>query len=76
MFDPATIADKATYENPHQLSVGIQEVIVNGVPVVHEGKVTSAKPGRAVPRSRVSSLRDVSLSALNRALICAADFLR
>ena len=48
LFDPATIADKATYENPHQLSVGIQEVMVNGVPVVHEGKVTGAKPGRIV----------------------------
>ena len=31
LFDPATIADRATYEKPHQLSVGIQEVIVNGV---------------------------------------------
>jgi N-acyl-D-amino-acid deacylase len=48
LFDPATIADRATYENPHQLSVGIQEVIVNGIAVVHDGKVTGAKPGRIV----------------------------
>ena len=48
LFDPSTIADKATYENPHQVSVGIQEVFVNGVAVVHDGKVTGAKPGRMV----------------------------
>ena len=48
LFDPSTIANKATYENPHQVSVGIQEVFVNGVAVVHDGKVTGAKPGRMV----------------------------
>jgi N-acyl-D-amino-acid deacylase len=48
VFDPATVADRATYEQPHQLSAGINEVFVNGVAVVHEGKVTGAKPGRIV----------------------------
>ena len=48
VFDPATIADRATYENPHQLSVGIKEVFVNGIAVVHNGDVTGAKPGRIV----------------------------
>lgn len=48
VFDPATVADRATYEKPHQLSVGIKEVFVNGVAVVHEGSVTGAKPGRIV----------------------------
>jgi len=48
VFDPETIADRATYENPHQLSVGIREVFVNGIAVVREGKVTDAKPGRVV----------------------------
>ena len=48
VFDPATVADRATYEQPHQLSTGIKEVLVNGVAVVHEGKVTGAKPGRIV----------------------------
>ncbi|HLH40293.1 MAG TPA: D-aminoacylase [Bryobacteraceae bacterium] len=48
VFDPATIADRATYENPHQISTGIKEVFVNGVSVLHNGVVTGAKPGRIV----------------------------
>jgi len=48
VFDPATIIDKATFEKPHQLSVGVKYVFVNGVAVVSEGKHTGAKPGRAV----------------------------
>jgi N-acyl-D-aspartate/D-glutamate deacylase len=48
IFDPNTIIDKATYEQPHQLSVGVRYVLVNGVPVVDNGKVTGAKPGRIV----------------------------
>jgi N-acyl-D-amino-acid deacylase len=48
VFDPATIIDKATYEKPHQLSVGVREVFVNGVEVLHDGVHTGAKPGRAV----------------------------
>jgi dihydroorotase/N-acyl-D-amino-acid deacylase len=48
VFDPATIADKATFEKPHQLSVGISEVFVNGVEVVHDGTHTGAKPGQVV----------------------------
>jgi dihydroorotase/N-acyl-D-amino-acid deacylase len=48
VFDPNTIIDRATYERPHQLSVGVRFVLVNGVPVVDEGRATGAKPGRAV----------------------------
>ena len=48
IFDPATVADRATFEQPHQLSAGIQHVIVNGVPVVRNGKHTNAKPGKAL----------------------------
>jgi dihydroorotase/N-acyl-D-amino-acid deacylase len=48
VFDPATIADRATYERPHQLAVGIRETIVNGVPVWHDTAPTSALPGRAL----------------------------
>jgi N-acyl-D-amino-acid deacylase len=48
IFDPATIADRATFEKPHQLSAGMQTVIVNGVEVIRDGAHTGAKPGQAV----------------------------
>jgi N-acyl-D-amino-acid deacylase len=48
VFDPATIADRATFEAPHQLSVGVRHVFVNGMAVVREGRHTGAKPGRIV----------------------------
>lgn len=48
VFDPNTIIDKATYEKPHQLSVGMKEVFVNGVEVLKDGVHTGAKPGRAL----------------------------
>ena len=48
IFDPATVIDKATYTQPHQHSVGIQTVIVNGVRVWDNGRHTGAKPGRIV----------------------------
>jgi N-acyl-D-amino-acid deacylase len=48
VFDPATIADRATFEKPHQYSVGMQHVFVNGVQVLKNGEHTGAKPGRAV----------------------------
>jgi N-acyl-D-amino-acid deacylase len=48
VFEPATIADRATYENPHQYSVGMKHVLVNGVQVQKNGEHTGAKPGRAL----------------------------
>lgn len=45
IFDPLTVIDKATYTQPHQLSMGVQTVIVNGVRVWDNGKHTGAKPG-------------------------------
>ena len=48
VFDPQTIADRATFENPHQLSVGMQHVFVNGTQVLKGGEHTGAKPGRAL----------------------------
>ncbi len=48
IFDPDTVSDRATFEQPHQLSVGIRDVFVNGVEVVKDGKHTGAKPGRVV----------------------------
>jgi N-acyl-D-amino-acid deacylase len=51
-FDPATVSDKATFEQPHQYPVGIPHVIVNGVFVVRGGEHTGARPGRAVRPTR------------------------
>ena len=48
IFDPATIADKATFDNPQQFAVGMRHVLVNGQPVLLNGDMTSARPGRAV----------------------------
>jgi len=48
VFDPALVADPATYEKPHQYAIGIPHVIVNGVPAVLDGKVTDARPGRVL----------------------------
>ncbi len=48
VFDPRTIADRATFEAPHQNSAGVRDVFVNGVAVVEEGKHTGALPGRIV----------------------------
>ena len=54
IFDPATIRDEATFENPNQLSVGMQYVLVNGVPVIDHGKQTSALPGKVLRGPGVS----------------------
>ena len=48
VFDPATVADRATFENPHQYAVGMKQVFVNGVQVLKDGEHTGAKPGRAL----------------------------
>ena len=48
IFDPQRIADRATFENPHQLAVGVRDVFVNGAQVLKDGKHTGAKPGRAL----------------------------
>src|SRR5712691_4731621 len=48
VFDPATIADRATFEKPHQYAVGMKQVFVNGVQVIKDGEHTGAKPGRAL----------------------------
>ncbi len=48
VFDPNAVGDRATYEKPHQLSVGIRDVLVNGQFVVRDAKHTGAKPGKMV----------------------------
>jgi N-acyl-D-amino-acid deacylase len=48
VFDPNTIIDNATFPKPHQLSTGMNFVLVNGVAVVRDGRHTGAKPGQVV----------------------------
>jgi N-acyl-D-amino-acid deacylase len=48
VFDPTTIADRATFEKPHQYAVGVKNVFVNGAQVIKDGEHTGAKPGRAL----------------------------
>ncbi|WP_422059044.1 N-acyl-D-amino-acid deacylase family protein [Sphingopyxis sp.] len=48
IFDPATVADRATFEKPHQYAVGMRDVFVNGVAVLKDGEPSGAVPGRAV----------------------------
>jgi N-acyl-D-amino-acid deacylase len=48
VFDPQTVVDRATFEQPHQPSVGIEYVFVNGQAVLRRGKMTDARPGRGL----------------------------
>ncbi|HLX91200.1 MAG TPA: D-aminoacylase [Puia sp.] len=48
VFDPLKINALSTYERPHQLAIGVEDVLVNGVPVLKNGEHTGAKPGKAV----------------------------
>jgi N-acyl-D-amino-acid deacylase len=48
VFDPDSVHDVATYENPNQFSVGMQYVLVNGVPVIDQGKMTGSLPGKVL----------------------------
>ncbi|HTL18310.1 MAG TPA: D-aminoacylase [Patescibacteria group bacterium] len=48
VFDPEKITDRATFEQPHRLSQGMDYVLINGVPVIAEGKMTRALPGKVL----------------------------
>jgi len=55
VFDPKTIRDVSTYEDPHHYSEGISNVIVNGTPVLRDGHMTTALPGKVLRGADVSS---------------------
>jgi len=55
VFDPDQITDKATFENPNQLSVGMKYVLVNGVPVIAGGNATNALPGKVLRGASATS---------------------
>ena len=48
VFDPATVADRAEYDKPHQYSVGVHDVLVNGKFVLRQDQVTAERPGRVL----------------------------
>jgi N-acyl-D-aspartate/D-glutamate deacylase len=48
VFDPASVADRAGYDKPHQYSVGVRDVLVNGKFVLRQDKVTAERPGRVL----------------------------
>jgi N-acyl-D-aspartate/D-glutamate deacylase len=48
IFDPATVRDRATFDNPNQLSEGMEYVLINGVPVIDQGKMTGSLPGKVL----------------------------
>jgi N-acyl-D-amino-acid deacylase len=50
VFDPETIADRSTWEDPHRYSDGVAHVLVNGVFALKAGELTGATPGRALRR--------------------------
>jgi N-acyl-D-amino-acid deacylase len=50
VFDPKTVRDVSTYEDPHHFSEGVSHVLVNGVPVLRDAKMTAALPGRVLRR--------------------------
>ncbi len=51
LFDPATVIDRATPQQPHLTSVGIERVWVNGGEVYADGKTTGARPGMIIKRA-------------------------
>jgi N-acyl-D-aspartate/D-glutamate deacylase len=48
IFDPARVADRSDYDKPHQYSVGVRDVIVNGKPALRNNEVTADRPGRVL----------------------------
>jgi len=48
VFDPETIGDRATFTQPHQFSIGVKHVFVNGAQVLKDGEHTGSKPGKAL----------------------------
>jgi N-acyl-D-amino-acid deacylase len=55
VLDPDVVTDRATFAQPHQLSVGVRDVVVNGVPALRDGVPTGERPGRRLRRGRGST---------------------
>jgi N-acyl-D-amino-acid deacylase len=52
IFDPATVADRATYAEPHQYATGVRDVVLNGRVTLRDGRHTGVLAGRAIGRGR------------------------
>ena len=52
VFDPETVIDNSTWEDPHQYASGIPYVLVKGTPVIDEGVHTQARPGKVLRRGQ------------------------
>ncbi|WP_129775546.1 N-acyl-D-amino-acid deacylase family protein [Peristeroidobacter soli] len=61
VFDPVTVADRATFQQPHRYATGVTSVFVNGVQVISDGNHTGAKPGRFVSSQSSTSRRATGL---------------
>ena len=70
IFDPATVADKATFSSPHQYSTGVRDVVVNGSLVLRNGQHTGAKPGQVVrgPGKQVAARKRPKVVVTEKAL--------
>ncbi|MDQ3169106.1 MAG: D-aminoacylase [Acidobacteriota bacterium] len=74
IFDPATVGDRATFDKPHQYSIGMKHVLVNGTIVLKDGEHTGATPGRALkgPGAKAQRPGDQLWNAL--AAMCGKAF--
>jgi N-acyl-D-amino-acid deacylase len=68
IFDPGTVIDRATYEEPAQLSEGIRTVIVNGVVALRDGKPTGERAGRVLARTAHMPSRPMNAATAARRL--------
>ena len=66
VFDPAQVRDLATFAKPNQLSEGMRWVLVNGVPVIADGKATGSLPGKVLAGTRLPT--EPTLALLNSLL--------
>jgi N-acyl-D-amino-acid deacylase len=57
VFNPDTIKDVATYDDPYPFSIGVRHVIVNGAPILRDEKMTGALPGKMLQKSATASRR-------------------
>jgi N-acyl-D-aspartate/D-glutamate deacylase len=72
VFDPATVADRATYEKPHQYAAGIRHVLVNGKMVLENGEDTGQLPGRVLRHHATESEPQIAPIAQIQTLLIRA----